>query len=110
MIRGRPVLVRSHGVARKRVAAGRKGDTRYLYWSVTANILSPTVQELLRDWAAQTLEGMDGLREMDRYMPMIVSTSQVEFHYSIGDLGYRSLQEARPRDYEGRGASLAARG
>jgi hypothetical protein len=56
------------------------------YWSVTAPSLSPPVWERLQCWAALTLEGIDGFKEADRYMPVRTSTLDGESNYSIGDI------------------------
>jgi len=56
------------------------------HWSVTANNLTPAVQELLREWAIKMLCGTDGFKETDRYMPVRISTPEGEFISSIGVL------------------------
>jgi hypothetical protein len=56
------------------------------HWSVTVESLTPANQELLRDWARKMLSGLNGFRELDRYMPVQVSTPVGEFRCTIGDL------------------------
>ncbi len=56
------------------------------HWSITAQSLSPAVQEHLRDWAIGVLVGIEGFKESDRYMPVRISTPEGEFHSTIGDL------------------------
>jgi len=60
------------------------------YWSVTAPSLSPATEKRLQGWAALTLEGIDGFREMDRYMPVRISTTEGETVLMIKDLADRS--------------------
>lgn len=56
------------------------------YWSVTAQSLAPEIQDTLRGWAKTMLSGTDGFREVDRYMPVKVSSVQGESSSTIGDL------------------------
>jgi len=56
------------------------------HWSVTAETLTPVVQDRLREWAGKMLAGINGFKEPDRYMPVRVSTSEGDFNYTIGDL------------------------
>jgi len=56
------------------------------HWSVTAERLTPATDKLLRDWAERMLSGVNGCRELDRYMPVRVSTPVGEFRCTIGDL------------------------
>jgi hypothetical protein len=56
------------------------------YWSVTAASLTPVVQDRLREWAEKMLSGVDGFKELDRYMPVRISSSDGEFGCLIGDL------------------------
>lgn len=60
------------------------------YWSVTAPSLSPPVWERLQGWAARLLEGIDGFKEADRYMPVRISTTEGETVLMIKDLADRS--------------------
>ena len=56
------------------------------HWSVTVESLTPAVQDRLRSWAGKMLSGTNGFKESDRYMPVKVSTSNGDFHLTIGDL------------------------
>ena len=56
------------------------------YWSVTAPSLSPATEKRLQGWAARTLEGIDGFKEMDRYVPVRISTTEGETTCKIKDL------------------------
>lgn len=62
------------------------------HWSVTAQALTSATQELLRGWAEKMLSGTHGFREQDRYLPVKVSSSEIEAICAIGDLadGYCS--------------------
>ena len=60
------------------------------YWSVTVPSLSPPMWERLQGWAARTLEGIDGFKEADRYMPVRISTTEGETVLMIKDLADRS--------------------
>jgi hypothetical protein len=55
-------------------------------WSITAPSLSPVVHQRLRDWATQMLCGIDGFKEQDRHMPVRISSSEGEFHCTIGEI------------------------
>ncbi len=56
------------------------------YWSVTVEKVTPAVQGILRRWAEKMLSGTNGFREPDRYMPVKISSSDGDFHLTIGDL------------------------
>lgn len=56
------------------------------HWSVTVEKVTPAVQDILRRWAEKMLAGLDGYRESDSYMPVKISSSDGDFHLTIGDL------------------------
>ena len=56
------------------------------YWSVTAPSRAPAVQQILQGWAKTMLSGTDGFKEVDRYMPVRISTVQGESSCTIGDI------------------------
>lgn len=56
------------------------------HWSVTAPPLASEIQEILRGWAKTMLSGTDGFREVDRYMPVKVSTLEGELLSTIGEI------------------------
>ena len=62
------------------------------YWSVTSPSLAPGVWERLQGWAARTLECTDGFREMDRYMPVRITTFEGQVDSTIKDLADGSFQ------------------
>ena len=56
------------------------------YWSITAPSFSPVVQGYLRDWAEKMLAGTEGFKEIDRYMPVKIDTSEGQTYSTIGEL------------------------
>ena len=56
------------------------------HWSITASSLTPAVREHLRDWAEKMLAGTEGFKEIDRYMPVKIETSEGQTYSTIEEL------------------------
>jgi hypothetical protein len=63
---------------------------------VTADTLAPAVQDILQIWAARILDGIEGFKELDRYISVRISTSEGDFRCTIEDLPNGSYLERRP--------------
>jgi len=55
------------------------------HWSVTAESLTPAVQELLRDWAEEMLSGVGGIREANGKILVKVATGTKQLCCTIKD-------------------------
>jgi hypothetical protein len=65
-------------------------DTRIASGRSPHPSLTPSSQELLRDWAEKILAGTEEFKEPDRYMPVKIDTSEGRTYSTIKELADHS--------------------